>query len=243
MPSRRAFVQFCTVLLASCLVAACSERSSEPPPDRSAAGAAALAAPAAPADPDAPPARPRIVAYGDSLTAGLGLLEQQAYPAVLQRKIDEAGYSYEVVNAGLSGDTSAGGVRRLDWALEGNVKVLIVAFGGNDGLRGLPVAQMKENLSTIIRQARERGAVVVLAGMEAPPNFGQEYATAFRQAFREVALQERVLFIPFLLNNVAGKSELNQGDGIHPNQQGAQVVADTVWTVLEPLLDQMSGAS
>ena len=148
-----------------------------------------------------------------------------------------------MVNAGVSGDTSAGGLRRLDWALEGDVKVLIVAFGGNDGLRGLPVAQMKENLSQIIDRARERSIVVILAGMEAPPNFGQEYATGFRQAFRDVALNKRVLFIPFLLNNVAGKPELNQADGIHPNQQGTQIVADTVWSVLEPLLDQMSGAS
>ena len=196
-----------------------------------------------PADPDAPPARPRIVAFGDSLTVGLGLLEQEAYPALLQRKIDAAGYEFEVINAGVSGDTSAGALRRLDWALEGDVKVLIVAFGGNDGLRGLPVTQMKENLSAIIDRARARNVVVILAGMEAPPNFGQEYATQFRQAFRDVALQKRVLFLPFLLNNVAGKPELNQADGIHPNQQGTQIVTDNVWAVLEPLLDQMSGAS
>ncbi len=200
-------------------------------------------APATPADPDAPPARPRIVAFGDSLTIGLGLLEQEAYPALLQHKIDDAGYQFEVINAGVSGDTTAGALRRLDWALEGDVKVLIVAFGGNDGLRGLPVSQMKENLSTIIDKGRERNVVVILAGMEAPPNFGQEYATQFRQAFRDVALQKRVLFLPFLLNNVAGKPELNQADGIHPNQQGTRIVADNVWAVLEPLLDQMSGAS
>jgi acyl-CoA thioesterase I len=199
--------------------------------------------PATPADPDAPPARPRIVAFGDSLTIGLGLLEQEAYPALLQRKIDEAGYQFEVINAGVSGDTSAGALRRLDWALEGDVKILIVAFGGNDGLRGLPVTQLKENLSAIIDKARGRNVVVILAGMEAPPNFGQEYATQFRQAFRDVALKQRVLFLPFLLNNVAGKPELNQADGIHPNQQGTRIVADNVWTVLEPLLDQMSGAS
>jgi acyl-CoA thioesterase I len=230
------------LVLVTCLFAACSDRSaSDGGPSAQAAPAAV--SPATRADPDAAPARPRIVAIGDSLTAGLGLLEQEAYPALLQRKIDEAGYKFEVVNAGLSGDTSAGGVRRLDWALDGDVKVLIVAFGGNDGLRGLPVAQMKENLSAIIRKARERGAVVILAGMEAPPNFGQEYGTAFRQAFRDVALSERVLFIPFLLNNVAGKSDLNQPDGIHPNQQGAAIVAHTVWTALEPLLDQMSGTS
>jgi acyl-CoA thioesterase-1 len=241
MHSRRVFP---LVLLAALACAAgCSDRS---PRQEAPSGPAATpdTAPAASAaDPHAPPVRPRIVAFGDSLTAGLGLLEQEAYPAVLQRKIDAAGYNYEVVNAGLSGDTSAGGLRRLDWALEGDVKVLIVAFGGNDGLRGLPVAQMKENLAAIIGKARQRGAVVILAGMEAPPNFGQEYAGAFRQAFRDVALSERVLFIPFLLNNVAGASELNQSDGIHPNRQGAEIIAATVWTVLEPLLDQMSGAS
>jgi acyl-CoA thioesterase I len=226
------------VVLACLGAAGCRGGSKEP----SAASKEAAAA-TVPADPDAPPARPRIVAFGDSLTIGLGLLEQEAYPALLQNKINEAGYQFEVVNAGVSGDTSAGGLRRLDWALEGDVKVLIVAFGGNDGLRGLPVSQMKENLSQIIDKARERNIVIILAGMEAPPNFGQEYATGFRQAFRDVALNKRVLFIPFLLNNVAGKPELNQADGIHPNQQGTQIVADTVWSVLEPLLDQMSGAS
>ena len=227
------------VALASLWAVGCKGNSPEP----SAASREAAAATVPSADPDAPPARPRIVAFGDSLTIGLGLLEQEAYPALLQKKIDEAGYQFEVINAGVSGDTSAGGLRRLDWALEGNVKVLIVAFGGNDGLRGLPAGQMKENLSAIIDRARERDIVVILAGMEAPPNFGQEYATGFRDAFRDVALKKRVLFIPFLLNNVAGKSELNQCDGIHPNQQGTQIVAETVWSVLEPLLDQMSGAS
>jgi acyl-CoA thioesterase-1 len=226
------------VALALLGAAGCRGNTKEPSAASKEAAAATI-----PADPDAPPARPRIVAFGDSLTIGLGLLEQEAYPALLQKKIDEAGYTFEVINAGVSGDTSAGGLRRLDWALEGDVKVLIVGFGGNDGLRGLPVSQMKENLSEIIDRARERSIVVILAGMEAPPNFGQEYAAQFRQAFRDVALQKRVLFVPFLLNNVAGKPELNQADGIHPNQQGTQIVADTVWTVLEPLLDQMSGAS
>ena len=228
------------LLLFVAAVAACSDRST---PEQAPAARAAEATPATAGDPDAPPARPKIVAFGDSLTAGLGLLEQEAYPALVQRKLDEAGYQFEMVNAGLSGDTSAGGLRRLDWALEGDVRVLIVAFGGNDGLRGLPIAQMKENLSSIIDKARERNVVVILAGMEAPPNFGQEYAGAFRQAFREVALKKRVLFVPFLLNNVAGKPELNQADGIHPNQRGAQIVADTIWAVLEPLIDQLSGTS
>lgn len=228
------------LLLAAVWAGGCSK---EAPVEPAASQPRSEPSPVTPADPDAPRARPRIVAFGDSLTIGLGLLEQEAYPALLQRKIDDAGYQFEVINAGVSGDTTAGALRRLDWALEGEVKVLIVAFGGNDGLRGLPVAQMKENLSTIIDKARDRNVVVILAGMEAPPNFGQEYATQFRQAFRDVALQKRVLFLPFLLNNVAGKPELNQADGIHPNQQGTQIVANNVWKVLEPLLDQISGTS
>lgn len=230
----RAFLLVLTV----CMLASCGGGAPQDADGRASAGA-----PAVPEDPTAPPARPRVVAFGDSLTAGLGLLEQEAYPALLQRRIDEAGYAFEVVNAGLSGDTSAGGRRRLDWALEGDVRVLIVAFGGNDALRGLPVAQLRENLTAIIQGARERGTVVILAGMEAPPNFGQEYAAAFRQSFRDVALKERVLFIPFLLHGVAGNPALNQPDGIHPNQQGAHIMADTVWAVLGPLLDQMTGAS
>lgn len=229
------------VLLLPWLLAACSDRAPERPAE--APRPPAAVSPATPADPEAPPPRPRIVAFGDSLTAGLGLVEQDSYPARLQGRIDAAGYNFEVVNAGLSGDTSAGGVRRLDWALEGDVRVIIVAFGGNDGLRGLPVAQMKDNLSAIIDRARERNVVPILAGMEAPPNFGQEYAGAFRQAFRDVALAKRVLFIPFLLKDVAGNSGLNQPDGIHPNPQGAEIVAETVWSVLQPLLDQMSGTS
>ena len=201
------------------------------------------AAPAPPADPAAPPPRPKVVALGDSLTAGFGLLETQSYPSRLQEHIDKDGYEFDVVNAGVSGDTSAGGLRRLDWALEGDVRVLIVALGGNDGLRGLSVAEMKQNLTSIIERAKARGITVILAGMEAPPNYGSEYAVSFRQAFREVALKQRVLFIPFLLQNVAGQSGLNQGDGIHPNVQGTIIVADTVWAVLRPLLDQMTGAS
>lgn len=211
-----------------------SAESGPPPP-----------APAAPAPPAAPRPdegldRPKVVVLGDSLTAGLGLVETQSFPHLLQQKVDAEGYEFDVENAGVSGDTSAGGLRRLDWALQGNVRVLIVALGANDGLRGLSVEDMKKNLGQIIQRAQDRNVVVILAGMEAPPNYGQEYATAFRQAYREVALKHRVLFIPFLLDNVAGQGALNQSDGIHPNAQGAQVVADTVWSVLKPLLDQLA---
>ena len=184
--------------------------------------------------------RPKIVVLGDSLTAGLGLLETQSYPHLLQEKIDQDGFQFEVVNAGVSGDTSAGGLRRLDWALQEDVRVLIVELGANDGLRGLSVAEMKENLGKIIEGARARNVVVILAGMEAPPNYGPEYAASFRQAYRELALKYKVPFVPFLLDKVAGQASLNQADGIHPNPEGAAIVANTVWNVLKPLLDQMS---
>jgi acyl-CoA thioesterase-1 len=194
---------------------------------------------AATGDPNAPPPRPKIVALGDSLTVGLGLPEVESYPSLIQNKLDEDGYSFEMVNAGVSGDTSAGGLRRLDWALEGDVRILILALGANDGLRGLSVAEMKQNLTTIINRAREKDIVVILAGMEAPPNYGPEYVLQFRTAFREVAAKERVLLIPFLLDKVAGQPVLNQADGIHPNAEGTRIVAETVWPVLRSVLDQM----
>jgi acyl-CoA thioesterase-1 len=184
--------------------------------------------------------RPRIVFLGDSLTAGLGLLEAQSYPALIQKKLDADGYDFEVENAGVSGDTSAGGLRRLDWALQGNARIMVLALGANDGLRGLSTAEMKNNLTQIIEQARQRNVMVILAGMEAPPNYGGEYAASFRQAFRDVAQHERVTFLPFLLDKVAGVPALNQGDGIHPNPRGAEIVAETVWRVLRPALDQIA---
>ena len=242
MPSFR-FRRFLLVLLAVSLPAAACGGGCDFAVGRTAQDSSASSAAPPAEDPAEPAARPRIVALGDSLTAGYGLLESQSYPAVLQEHIDRDGYAFEVVNAGVSGDTSAGGLRRLDWALDGDVRVLIVALGANDGLRGLSADEMKENLTAIIERARERRVVVILAGMEAPPNYGPEYATSFRQAFRDVAQQERVLFLPFLLDKVAGENALNQRDGIHPNEQGARMVADTVWTVLRPLLDQLAAAS
>ena len=200
------------------------------------------AAAGTPADASAQ-ARPKIVALGDSLTAGLGLPEREAYPALLQQKIDREGYQFQVVNAGVSGDTTAGGLRRLDWALEGDVRVLIVALGANDGLRGLSVGEMRKNLAEIIERAKDKKIVVILAGMEAPPNYGPEYTAGFRQVYHDLAREQRVLFLPFLLARVAGESRLNQGDGIHPNAAGAAVIADSVWGVLRPVLDSLAGAS
>jgi acyl-CoA thioesterase-1 len=183
-------------------------------------------------------ARPRIVALGDSITAGLGLPPEAAYPALLQQRLDAAGLAYEVVNAGVSGDTTAGGLRRLDWALDGEVRVLIVALGGNDALRGLPVEQLQRSLDEIIGRARMRGVTVLLAGMEAPPNFGPAYTSRFRQVYRDVAEKHDVAFVPFLLEGVAGVESLNQRDGIHPSEEGARRIADLLWAALQPLVEE-----
>ena len=183
----------------------------------------------------------RIVAFGDSLTAGLGLPAEEAYPARLQQRLESAGYRGLVVNAGVSGETTAGGLRRIDWALEGEVQILILALGGNDGLRGLPVDQMQDNLARMLAAARDRGARVLLAGMEAPPNFGTNYANRFRGVFERLAAEFEVVFVPFLLEGVAGAAELNQADGIHPNAEGAERVAAHVWSALEPMVRAEQG--
>lgn len=186
----------------------------------------------------APPTddRPDVVILGDSLTAGLGLDPDQAYPRLLQQKIDAAGLKFEVLNAGVSGDTSAGGLSRLDWALAGQPAVLVVALGGNDALRGLPVAELSRNLSTIIEKAQARNIRVILAGMEAPPNFGQSYFVSFHGIYPALAKKYNVPLVPFLLQDVAGIERLNQRDGIHPTAEGARIVADNVWAVLGPML-------
>lgn len=189
---------------------------------------------AAPAAAARPGSRPRIVCLGDSLTAGLGLRPDEAYPALLQRRLDERGLHYEVVNAGVSGDTSAGGLRRLEWALDGDVRVLVVALGGNDALRGLPPRDLARNLAAIIERALARSIRVILAGMEAPPNNGEEYTREFRAVFTALARRYPVTLIPFLLKDVAGEPALNQPDGIHPNAQGARIMAETVWEALAP---------
>jgi acyl-CoA thioesterase-1 len=179
---------------------------------------------------------PLLVALGDSLTAGLGLDPAQAYPVLLEQQLRNEGFDLTVVNAGVSGDTTAAGLRRAEWSLDGDVRFLIVALGGNDGLRGLPVDQMKQNLSAILSLAKSRDIAVLLAGMEAPPNFGSIYTTQFRDVFQELAVEHDVTFLPFLLVGVAGAQGLNQADGIHPNAAGARIVATRVREALEPLL-------
>ena len=182
-------------------------------------------------------ARPRIAVLGDSLTAGLGVSKAAAFPSLLQQRLDAAGLDFEVVNAGVSGDTSAGGLARLDWALDGDVRILIVALGGNDGLRGLPPEELQRNLAQIIERARDRGITVVLAGMEAPPNYGRDYIVSFHKVYPALAAKYSVALVPFLLQGVAGNETLNQRDGIHPTAAGARIVADNVWAILKPIAE------
>lgn len=179
---------------------------------------------------------PVVVALGDSLTAGPGLRESEAYPALLQERIRAAGLPHVVVNAGVSGDTTADGLARLDAALVPNTAVLIVALGANDGLRGLPVADVERNLSTIIERARERNISVLLAGMETPPNHGLEYTLRFHQIYPSLANRHDIPLMPFLLSGVVGRPELNLPDGFHPNAAGMRVIAGNLWPYLESLL-------
>ena len=176
------------------------------------------------------------MALGDSLTAGLGLPPDQAYPALLQKYVDADGLDYEVVNAGVSGDTSAGGLSRLDWALDGDVRFLIVALGGNDALRALPPEELRQNLATIIERAQSKHITVIVAGIEAPRNFGRDYIVRFHQVYPDLAHKYNVVLVPFLLQDVAGIDRLNQRDGIHPTAEGAEIVARNIWSVLKALL-------
>jgi len=177
----------------------------------------------------------KVVALGDSLTSGHRLPKDDAYPALLEKKLKEQGFDATVVNRGISGDTSAGGVRRLEAALAERPDVLIVAFGANDGLRGIPVAQVRANLSKIIATAQTRGIKVLLVGMEALPLYGWQYTLDFHTMFPELAAKYRVPLVPFILNGVFGNRELMSPDGVHPNAGGAKVVAENIWTELAPL--------
>jgi acyl-CoA thioesterase-1 len=223
------------------VAAACGSREHDRDAAPQASADTARATGGAAAQPQPKSTTPRVVFLGDSLTAGLGLPMDQAYPSLIQRRIDAAGLHYEVVNAGVSGDTSAGGLSRLDWALEGDVRVLVVALGGNDGLRGLPPEALKRNLAEIITRAQARGIAVVLAGMEAPPNYGRDYIVSFHKVYPALAREYHVPLVPFLLQGVAGSETLNQPDGIHPTAAGARIVADNVWTVLQPILQGKDG--
>ena len=231
-------------LLLSGLVS-CDQSSSSAPTSSTPAG---LSRPQPPTDykPAAdPPAsatipdsdtRPRIVAFGDSLTAGLGVSPEQTYPAQLQKQLDTLGHHYQVLNAGVSGETSAGGLRRVSWVLAGKPFVVILELGGNDGLRGLSLPETRSHLDAIITRLKEARVQVILAGMKLPPNYGEEYTTTFETMYRDLAKTHSLPLIPFLLEGVGGDQKLNQADGIHPTGEGYRIVVQNVLQTLLPLL-------
>ena len=232
------------VVALAAYVAACSKGSDRQNADSLRVATAArdsaksTASAITPAAANRPGGKRTILFAGTSLTAGLGLDPDSAYPMLIQRKIDSAGLPFEVTNAGVSGETSSGLIDRLDWLLRGDFSVLVVETGANDGLRGIPVATLKKNLEMAVDRikAKRPDARLVLVQMEALPNLGPKYAADFHNAYLEVAKEKGVALLPFLLADVAGRRELNQGDGVHPNNKGEHIVAENVWRGLEPIL-------
>jgi acyl-CoA thioesterase-1 len=218
---------------------------SQEPEDQPQATAVSLRVPAPAARPAAKPAptpvadTPLVVFLGDSLTAGLGLDEDQAYPAVLERELEEEGVPVRVLNAGVSGDTTAGGLSRIGWLLGQRPDVVVVALGGNDGLRALPVEQAEKNLREIVRRAQAAGARVLLLGMRMPPNYGPEYTQSFEGMYTAIAKDMNVPLVPFFLEGVGGERSLNQGDGIHPTAERQEVLAKNVMPYLEEVLREL----
>jgi acyl-CoA thioesterase I len=189
--------------------------------------------------PKADSSKPKIIAFGDSLTAGFGLAEKESYPYLLQEKLKADGFDYEVVNAGVSGDTTLGGLERADWVLEQeNAKILILELGANDLLRGVPVEKMKANLEKIILKAKAKNIKVLLCGMLAPPTMGAQYQRDYVKAFPDLATEHKVEFLPFLLDGIALSKELNQADGIHPNPRGTQIMTENIYAALKPMLSK-----
>lgn len=177
-----------------------------------------------------------VLAFGDSLTAGYGVKDEENYPSKLQAKIVSAGFPHKVINAGVSGDTTAGGVRRIRWLMKHEPEIVILALGANDGLRGLSVDEMRKNLETMIAICREHNAQILLAGMKALPNYGEDYMREFETVFPELAKKHDLIFLPFLLEGVAGEREYTQSDGLHPLASGYSIITDLVWQRLEPML-------
>jgi acyl-CoA thioesterase-1 len=213
------------------LAAGCGDSKPTEPPPPSGESAASSPSPTAPTDD-----RPIILAFGDSLTAGSGLAQGSGYPEMLQKELDNRGYTYRVVNAGVGGDTTGGGLARLKRALELKPEIVILELGGNDGLRGIPVDVMQSNLDEMISAFKNSGAKVVLGGMTLPRNFGSEYISAFEKVYSELASKNDVTLIPFFLEGAAGHPDLMLEDQIHPNQAGYRLVTANVMKYLEPLL-------
>lgn len=184
--------------------------------------------------------RPRIVAFGDSLTAGLGVATEDSYPSQLQRRLDKDGFQYRVINAGVSGDTTAGGLRRMAWVLKSRPQIVILELGANDGLRGLNLQETKANLERIIQHCRRASVTVILAGMKLPPNYGAEYTNGFESMYPALAKKYHLVLIPFFLDGVAGSASLNQADGIHPTGEGYRIIVDKVLETVKPLLERVN---
>jgi len=187
------------------------------------------------------PINPKIILFlGNSLTAGYGLEPEHSYPALIQEKIDQEDWNFEVVNGGLSGDTTAGALRRLDWVLKREIHVLVVALGSNDGLRGLPVSVTQENLQSILDKTWKKypQSKIILAGQQMPPNMGPDYTSQFKKIYPKLAKNNELPFVPFLLRGVGGKHHLNLPDGIHPTREGHEILANNVWEILEPVLKE-----
>lgn len=231
---RKSLRSSCLSLLIFALLACGSEAGPADASGERASAEPGLSAPSVAVD-DAPV----VVFLGDSLTAGYGLAESQAFPALIERELAAEGVAARVVNAGVSGDTTAGALARLDWVLSQEPDVVVVGLGGNDGLRGLDLAATEENLRRIVERSRETGARVVLLGMRIPPNYGLDYAGRFRDMYEEVADDLDVALVPFLLEGVAAKPALNLPDRIHPNARGHEVLAETVYPYVEEELEEL----
>lgn len=221
---------FSAIIIFAAVLAACSDPSSfsgEYDVDRP------LVYPETSAD------RPKILAFGDSLTAGFGLAETESYPYLLQEKLRSEGYDYEVINAGVSGDTTLGGLERIDWALEQNgIDVIVIELGANDLMRGVPPERIGTNLDKMITKAKAKGVKVLLCGMLAPPAMGAAYQRAFMNTFPDLATKHQVAYVPFVLEGIAMNRELNQADGIHPNPEGTRIMMENVYQGLVPLLEK-----
>lgn len=227
-------INYISVVFAFLLVAACGGNPDKKTTEENNQQAKADSVASTPAS-----AEKNIIFFGNSLTAGYGLAEPtEAFPALVQQKIDSLKLPYKVINAGLSGETTAGGMSRIDWILKQPVSIFVLELGGNDGLRGIPISATRSNLQAIIDRVKEKNPEVkiILAGMQVPPNMGQKYSQEFRAVFGELAQKNNSALIPFILEGVGGVAELNQGDGIHPTASGHRILAENVWAVLRPIL-------
>lgn len=215
------------MVFSTCLLICCSQNSENKEEDQTVSGT-----------PKAENKKKTILFFGNSLTAGYGIEKEEAFPDLIQQKIDSLEMAYQVINGGLSGETTASGLNRLDWFLEERPEIFILELGANDGLRGIPLTETRKNLVAIIDKVKNKypDTTVLLAGMQIPPNMGQEYTESFKIMYEEVSEEKQVKLIPFLLEGVAGDPELNLPDGIHPTEEGHKIVAENVWDNIAPLL-------